>query len=112
MPCIEIDFQTAGIKRICEDSREAQRRLGPQSARKLRARLADLQAASRLAEVTGGRPHPLKGDRAGQFSLDLAGGQRLLFVPFDDPMPQQDGGAIDWPNVRRVRIVFIGDPHD
>ena len=109
---MELAFLTADLKRICEDSRHAQKIIGAPSAKRLRARLADLVAAKRLAEVRAGRPHPLKGDRAGQFSLDLAGGQRLLFVPFDDPLPRQLDGALDWPNVCCARVVFIGDHHE
>jgi len=109
---MELQFDSADLRRICEDGRYAQKTLGAPSAKRLQSRLADLVAARRLAEVRAGRPHPLKGDRAGQFSVDLAGGQRLLFVPFDDPLPRQPDGALDWPNVCCARIVFIGDHHD
>jgi proteic killer suppression protein len=33
-----------------------------------------MAAASRVTDLMTGNPHPLKGDRLGQFALDLSGG--------------------------------------
>jgi proteic killer suppression protein len=110
---IEILFPTADLQRLCEQQKVAVRRLGPESARKLRTRLADLLAASAVGDLVAGHPHPLKGDRAGQFAVSLAGAHRLVFEPANDPMPRsQQEGAIDWARVTRVRVVFVGDYHD
>jgi len=86
--------------------------LGKASARKLRARLDDLVSAANVRELVAGRPHPLKGDRAGQFSLSLAGGRRLVFEPSQQPPPEWDDGGIDWVAVDDVTILYIGDYHD
>ncbi|MEH2065392.1 MAG: killer suppression protein HigA [Nostoc sp.] len=75
-------------------------------------RLAILGAASCVTELFAGRPHPLKGDRAGEFAVDLEGGKRLVFKPDNDPIPLTEDGSIDWSNVTAVCIVFIGDYHD
>lgn len=85
---------------------------GAPCAKKLRTRLADLQAAETLEDIAAGRPHPLKGDRLGQFSLDLHGGVHLVFESADEPIPTSDDGSIAWKQVTKVRIVFIGDYHD
>ena len=86
--------------------------LGPVGFKKLRARLADLEAATRVTELVAGKPHPLKGNRKGQFALYLDGGCRLVFVPANEPVPQKNDGGIAWSEVTAVRIVFIGDYHD
>ena len=65
-----------------------------------------------VSELAAGRPHPLKGNRLGEFALDLDGGRRLVFVPTEIPPPARDDGSIDWHRVTRVRITFIGDYHD
>lgn len=85
---------------------------GNDCARKLRTRLADLRAAGNVAELTAGRPHPLKCDRAGQFALDLHGGKRLVFEAANNPVPIRSDASIAWDLVAKVRIVFIGDYHD
>ena len=70
---MEIAFRARKIKRLCERGAEARRRLGQASAKKLGARLSDLEAAASVAELVAGRPHPLVGDRLGQFAVDLSG---------------------------------------
>jgi toxin HigB-1 len=108
---MDVAFGSKGLKDLCEQSKAAQRKLGTASAGKLRSRLADLVAAKAVTDLVAGRPHPLKGDRAGQFALDLSAGQRLVFEPDHDPIPTRDDDAIDWARVTKVRIVLIGDYH-
>jgi toxin HigB-1 len=110
---IEILFLTPDLQRLCEQQKLAVRKLGADSARKLRARLADLSAAATVSGLVPGHPHPLKGDRAGQFAVSLAGGARLVFEPANEPVPLvAPGGSVDWTRVTRVRVVFVGDYHD
>jgi proteic killer suppression protein len=110
---IGILFLTPDLQRLCEQHRLAVRKFGPDSARKLRARLADLSAAATVSGLVAGHPHPLKGDRASQFAVSLAGGARLVFEPANEPVPlMARGGSVDWTRVTRVRIVFVGDYHD
>lgn len=112
MPSLEIGFKDGKLRDLCERQQVARRKLGDACARKLRSRLADIIAVSVVTELTAGRPHPLKHDRAGQFALDLAGGVRLVFAPVNDPILQTPDGATDWSQVTAVRIEFIGDYHD
>ena len=109
---MEIAFRDSALKRLCEDEKTARRQLGPESARKLRARLSDVRAAATVTELVAGRPHPLKGDRAGEFAVDLHGGNRLVFMPDHSPLPTTKDGAVDWASVTCVRVVFVGDYHD
>ena len=109
---MEILFESAKLQKLCESQKEMQRVLGADGARKLRTRLADLLAVEAVAELEAGNPHPLKGDRAGQFALNLHGGMRLVFEPADEPIPRDTDDAIAWAQVKKVRIVFIGDYHD
>ncbi len=107
-----IDYKDSKIRKLCEISREANRKLGTNSAKKLQARLSDIDAAAHVGELVAGRPHPLLGDRNGQFAVDLAGGKRLVFEPDHNPLPKKEDGSIDWVQVTAVTIVYIGDYHD
>lgn len=109
---MEINFKDKKIRDLCEKQAVAEKKLGAACARKLRARLSDMEAASRVTDLVAGNPHPLKGDRAGQFALDLAGGWRLVFAPDHDPCPTRPDGGIDWFQVTIVCIEYIGDYHD
>jgi len=109
---LEIHFKDKKIRELCEKRAIAEKKLGSANARKLRARLDDLDAASRVTDLAAGNPHPLKGDRLGQFAIDLAGGWRLVFAPSNDPIPIHDDQSIDWSKVTIISIEFIGDYHD
>jgi toxin HigB-1 len=109
---MEITFSDSKLQKLCEQQSVAQKKLGADCAAKLQKRLDDLLAVASVQELVTGRPHPLKGDWLGHFAVDLHGGKRLVFKPDDDPIPETEDGAIDWSNVTRVCIVFIGDYHD
>lgn len=109
---VDILFKTETLRKLCSSEHDAKKQLGGDSAKKLRTRLADLRAVTRVSELIAGRPHPLKGDRSGQFALDLHGGRRLVFEPANVPKPLTTDGVTDWQQVTTVCIVFIGDYHD
>jgi proteic killer suppression protein len=109
---MEIRFRDKRLRELCEQSALAEKRLGAACARKLKLRLQALEAVTCVTKLVAGNPHPLKGDRAGQFALDLAGGRRLVFGPDHEPCPTHPDGGIDWSCVTRICIEFIGDYHD
>jgi proteic killer suppression protein len=109
---VKLNFKDKKIRQLCEQRAAAEKKLGAVCARKLRTRLANIEAASRVTELVAGNPHPLKGDRSGQFALDLAGGWRLVFTADHDPCPSRPDGSIDWSQVTAVCIEYIGDYHD
>lgn len=109
---MDILFSNEACKQLCETQRVAMRKLGAAGAKKLRRRLADLSAAQKVGDLIAGRPHPLKGDRAGQFAVELDGGCRLVFKATSDAPPTQEDGSIDWRQVTAVTVVFIGNYHD
>ena len=108
---MEILFKDKKIRELCERQSVAEKKLGAACARKLRSRLSYLETVARVTDLVAGNPHPLTGDRAGQFALDLAGGWRLVFAPAHDPSPTSPGGGIDWSQVTFVCIEYIGDYH-
>ena len=109
---LEIKFKDKTLQALCEKQQVAVQKLGSACAHKLRTRLADLTAASRVSDLVAGHPHPLSGDLHGQFALKLTGGWRLVFAPANDPVPRRDDASIDWSAVTIVRIEYIGDYHD
>ena len=92
---MKIGYKNKKLQDLCQKRAVADRKLGADCARKLML-----------------RPHPLKGDRDGEFALDLAGGWRLTFVSAHDPCPTKLDGSIDWAQVTIVTIEYIGDYHD
>jgi len=109
---LEVRYKDKKIRELCEKQAVAEKKLGAASTRKLKVRLVALEAATRVSDLVAGNPHPLKGDRFGQFALDLAGGWRLVFAPAHDPCPTRPDGGIEWSQVTIVSIEYIGDYHD
>lgn len=108
-----IQFRTNKLAKACSNEKEGIKKLGPECAKKLRARMSDLDAAHTLADMRNlpGRLHELSGDRKGQFSLDLKNPYRLLFRPLADPPPRTDDGSLDYSQIDSIIIEEIADTH-
>jgi len=93
---VDIIFKSKKLEKLCNDDRLAQKEWGKPQADVLGRRLDDLKAARKLEALrsAAGDLHELKGDRAGQLSMKLKGGDRLIIEPAHDPPPQKaDGGS-------------------
>lgn len=108
---MQITYASKTIQRLCEEDKHQRKQLGEKRAKRLKNRLNELRAVENVSQLQLGRPHPLTGDRARQFSVDLDGPMRLLFEPAELPTPQLPSGGIDWQQVRSVRIQEIKDTH-
>ena len=110
---VVIIFRSKKLETLCHDLSAATGALGAPCAKKLFARLADLDAAQVLAiaPTLPGRFHALTADRAGQYAFQLAGGLRLVIEPANDPLPRLQDGSVNLQKVTAVRIVFIGNYH-
>lgn len=111
---MEIIFRSSKLQKPCSSERESNRKWGAENARKVRQRLADLEAAEILADISALSParcHELQGDRAGQFAVDLRHPFRLIFEPAQDPVPRKEDGGIDLQKVTKIRILNVEDYH-
>ena len=109
-----IYFKTKKLQKICNNTNEAIKKLGPKMARKLQQRLMELKAASCLADISKMPPprcHHLSGDREGQLSVDLEHPYRLLFISANNPVPVTQDGGLKWASVTEIEIVEIADTH-
>lgn len=106
---MKIDYVNRQVAALCQDQQKAIKKLGVNSAQKLRNRLDDLAAAEKLADVKVGKPHPLLGDLAGCFAFSLADGWRLVLRSIEHLNKKSQ---IDWPAVRAVEVYRIENYHD
>lgn len=109
---MKISFIDADMETLCRQTKVSVKKLGPLSAKKLQTRLAELFNAKCVTELIAGTPHPLKGDRLGDFAVSLHGGDRLVFRSAQQPVPTRTDGSIDWSAVTEVMIIEAGDYHD
>lgn len=111
---MDIIFPSDRVAAEFNDTKQLAKRYGPDNAKRIRRRLDDLRAAANLSEMHalfGGRLHPLVGDLAGLFALDLRHPQRLIFEPAHDPLPHNDAGGLDWSRITTVQILRVEDYH-
>ena len=87
---MRIQFASKKLQKACSSDKEMRKAWGDAMARKLQTRLAELEAAVNLDDISRTPParcHELTGNRAGQLSVDLVHPYRLIFVPDHDPIP-------------------------
>ncbi len=111
---MDIVFSNKKLEKTCADERRMQREFGTVRSKKVKRRLAEIDAASNLDEfgkLPGPRCHELGGDRKGQLSIDLDHPYRLIIEPNHNPIPAKDDGGLDWSQVTAIRIIEIEDTH-
>jgi len=64
-----------------------------------------------MSTLPPARCHPLQGDRAGEFAVDVHQPYRLIFEPANDPIPKKEDGSIDLKKITRIRILEVEDYH-
>ena len=80
---LEITYKTHKLEKVCTDASMARKEYGLEMAQKITQRINELRAADSvdmLVQFQLGRCHPLKGDRLGQFAMDLVHPYRLVFI--------------------------------
>ena len=114
---MEISTKDRKLKAALEQEDVCKRRFGVAMCKKLRVRLAALQAADSLATFwppNSGpeRCHELKGALAGIFSIDLEQPYRLLFKPLEDnPQDDRTGEQERWSSITALEVLRIEDTH-
>jgi len=110
---IEILFRTRKMEKACSSEKESKRTWG-KSAPVLRQRVAELAAADTLGDMMllpAARCHQLKGDRDGQFAVDLKHPHRLIFEPVNSPVPRKEDGGVDLEKITSVYVLEVVDYH-
>ena len=111
---VDILFSSSKLQKQCCEQKKAVRTWGAIQAKLIGRRLDQLKAAETLdvmPKLGQGRCHPLTGERAGQFSLDLEHPYRLILEPANEPVPRKPDGGVDLSMVTTVRILGVGDTH-
>lgn len=112
---MDILFRTNKLQKVCNTYHLLQKKFGPRRAKLVRQRLDELKAVDSLDVMRGlpqARCHELKGNRAGQLSVDLDHPYRLILQPAHDPPPQAKDGGLDWSKVTAALVLEVADTHE
>jgi plasmid maintenance system killer protein len=111
---VKISFENTKLAKTFNEEARLEKEYGANNAKRIRLRLAVLEAAQSLADVSSLPPercHPLKGEYEGCFAVDAAHPFRLIFKPANEPLPKKDDGGLDLHRVDAVTILGVVDYH-
>lgn len=86
---MEVLFRTRKLEKRYQNHKEAESAYGQEVARKYILRVNTVKTARNLEELRSLpalRCHPLKGDRKGQWAINLTGFYRLIFTREDETL--------------------------
>ena len=112
---MEVSFWTKKLQKVCSSEKAMLKEFGPQMAKKLKQRVAELAAAGTLEDMRhlpAARCHELSQDRKGQLAVDLVHPPRLVFEPNHTPVPRKPDGGLAWTEVTRILVLEVVDYHD
>lgn len=112
---MQIFFRTKQLAKICNTESVAIKKIGKESASKLKIRLAQIHAADNLDLLIQfpmpGRCHKLKADRKNQYAMDLKHPLRLIFVPTNGEQGWNENDIIIENKVDVITVIDIKDYH-
>lgn len=111
---MDITFKNRKLEKIFNSESELQKTYGKSLARKIMMRFEVLGVAKNLALISTEPPHRrhlLRGNRSGQFAVDLDQSHRLVFKPDHDPIIRTEDGGIDVTQVTAIKIIEVIDYH-
>ena len=98
---MQVVYKSRSLQKVCTDFSAASRKHGARVANIIQIRIAQIQSADNIESMVKakvGRCHALKGQREGQYAMDLVYPYRLIFEKLGDM-------------IQVVRIVEIVDYH-
>lgn len=79
---MEIAYKNKSLEKICTDASAAVKKYGVEMAARIRMRIGEIMMADNVEQMIFyrvGRCHMLKGDRDGEYAVDLTHPYRLVF---------------------------------
>ena len=105
---MQLAFATKRLRSLCEDDLLARAELGNEAAVVLQRRLADIDAASNVAELPPSTGLVIRNQvGATERCIALNADWVMTFCANHFPVPMHVDGAVDWSHVTRVKILQI-----
>jgi len=103
---VQLSFATRELRQLCEDEEAMKQTLRTNVADVLRRRLADLSAASNMADLVAFPPIRVTSSTS-RYGIELCDRYFLMFHPNHRSAQTFPDGEIDWTSVSRVQITGI-----
>ena len=109
---LELAFESKELRSICEHEATAKDALGGEIAEALRRRLADLRAATSIADLIVGNPHTVETGSIDYLVIDLCSRHQIVLEANHPETPLTDSGQLDWPKVSRIKVTYVGGEYE
>lgn len=110
---MEIYYKNNKLEKSLTHDKELIKSYG-ELAKKIKERIKQLTAAENLSVIAflpALRLHPYKGNRAGEWSVDIKDNWRIVFEIAQSPIPQKEDGGVNLTQITVIEIVSVEDPH-
>ncbi len=106
---MELAFRTKSLRSLCGDEEIAVQQFGRKVATELRARIADLRAATSFDDIVAGQPAFLN-DHDPRAIIALAEGITMVMRPNHPDISRNVQPRLNWKQVYRIRIDEVTMP--
>lgn len=106
---LELSFENKQLRALCERENRAKAVLGDEVAKRLRARIADIDAASTYVDLVIGSPRIVEYKDRECLVISLTNDLHLIMIPNHRNNPVDTDGKLDWGRVRRLKLIEIGE---
>ena len=110
---MDLPYKNSKLKKSLTKDSELIKKYG-QRAKKLKQRLTLLRTAPSLFDISRLPPtrlHQYKGDREGEWSIDISPNWRIVFEIDTSGEKQTKDGEADTKSYTAIKILSIEDPH-
>jgi proteic killer suppression protein len=110
---VKITYKTNKLEKQLTVAREMHKAFGTM-AKKVNQRIREITASANLEvlkTIPAARCHELKGDKKGQFAVDISGNYRIIFEPDQNPIPLKHDNSIDCIKITDIKILGTEDYH-
>ena len=110
---MKITFKSNKLEKQLTEAKEMQKAFGTM-AKKVNQRMQELiysQNLEILKTIPAANCHELKGDRKGEFAVDISGNFRIIFIPDHNPIPFKEDKSIDCIKITDIQILKTEDYH-
>jgi len=110
---VKISYKNNKLEKALANDKELIKTYG-ELAKKIKQRLKELKGADSLlviSQLPALRLYPYKGNRIGEWSVDIKDNWRIIFEIAQDPIPKQENGGVNLILITAIEIVSVEDPH-
>jgi len=110
---VKISYQSNRLRKSLTEAKEIQKEFGTM-AKKVSQRMKELIASENLEvlkSIPAANCHELKGNRKGEFAVDISGNHRIIFVLDHEPVLVKEDHSLDCIRITDIEILRTEDYH-